>query len=80
MAANMGIDPATLMGWETERHLPTEKSLDVIGRVLQIRERRRVGQMATADRKNAFLDVPAFAATALAASPGYLGWAGCFAF
>jgi transcriptional regulator with XRE-family HTH domain len=37
MAAKLGIDPPTLMGWETGRHQPPEKSLDVIARVLQIR-------------------------------------------
>jgi len=34
MAEKLGIDPATLMGWEAGRHQPTGKSLDVIGRVL----------------------------------------------
>jgi transcriptional regulator with XRE-family HTH domain len=37
MAAKLGVDPATLMGWEAGRHQPTGKSLDLIGRVLQIR-------------------------------------------
>ena len=37
MAEKLGVDPATLMGWEAGRHRPTGKSLDVIGRVLQIR-------------------------------------------
>jgi transcriptional regulator with XRE-family HTH domain len=37
MAGKFGVDPATLMGWEAGRHQPTEKSLNVIGRVLQIR-------------------------------------------
>lgn len=36
MAEKLGVDPATLMGWEAGRHQPTGKSLDVIGRVLQI--------------------------------------------
>jgi transcriptional regulator with XRE-family HTH domain len=35
MAAKLGVDPATLMGWEAGRHQPTEKSLDLIGRILQ---------------------------------------------
>jgi transcriptional regulator with XRE-family HTH domain len=35
MAAKLGVDPATLMGWEAGRHQPTERSLDLIGRVLQ---------------------------------------------
>jgi transcriptional regulator with XRE-family HTH domain len=34
MAKKLGVDPATLMGWEAERHQPTGKSLDVIARVL----------------------------------------------
>ena len=37
MAGKLGVDPATLMGWETGRHQPTGKSLDLIGRVLQSR-------------------------------------------
>ena len=37
MAGKLGVDPATLMGWEAERHQPTGKSLDLITRVLQIR-------------------------------------------
>ena len=37
MAANLGIDPATLMGWETGRHQPTGKSLNLIGNALRIR-------------------------------------------
>ena len=36
MAEKLGVDPATLMGWEAGRHQPTGKSLDVIGRVLQM--------------------------------------------
>jgi transcriptional regulator with XRE-family HTH domain len=37
MAAKLGVDPATLMGWEAGRHQPTGKSSDLIGRVLQSR-------------------------------------------
>lgn len=37
MAEKMGVDPTTLRGWEAERHQPTKKSLDVIGKVLQSR-------------------------------------------
>jgi transcriptional regulator with XRE-family HTH domain len=37
MARRLGVDPATLMGWEAGRHQPTGKSLDLIGRVLQVR-------------------------------------------
>jgi transcriptional regulator with XRE-family HTH domain len=35
MAAKLGVDPTTLMGWEAGRHQPTGKSLDLIGRILQ---------------------------------------------
>jgi|ERR1035437_6501937 transcriptional regulator with XRE-family HTH domain len=35
MAAKLGVDPATLLGWEAGRHRPTGKSLDGIARVLQ---------------------------------------------
>jgi transcriptional regulator with XRE-family HTH domain len=35
MAGKLGVDPATLMGWEAGRHQPTGKSLDLIARVLQ---------------------------------------------
>jgi transcriptional regulator with XRE-family HTH domain len=35
MAAKLGVDPSTLMGWEAGRHQPTGRSLDLIGRVLQ---------------------------------------------
>jgi transcriptional regulator with XRE-family HTH domain len=35
MAAKLGVDPATLMGWEAGRHRPTAKSLDLIEGVLQ---------------------------------------------
>jgi len=37
MAAKLGVDPATLMGWEAGRHQPTGKSLDLIGKVLPSR-------------------------------------------
>jgi transcriptional regulator with XRE-family HTH domain len=37
MAQKLGVDPATLMGWEAGRHHPTKRSLDRIGRALQIR-------------------------------------------
>jgi transcriptional regulator with XRE-family HTH domain len=36
MAAKLGVDPATLMGWEAGRHQPIGKSLALIGRVLQL--------------------------------------------
>ena len=35
MAAELGGDPATLMGWEAGRHQPTGKSLDLIAKALQ---------------------------------------------
>jgi transcriptional regulator with XRE-family HTH domain len=35
MAEKLGVDPATLMGWEAERHHPTGKSLDLIARIIQ---------------------------------------------
>lgn len=35
MAGKLGIDPATLMGWEAGRHQPTGKSLDLIATILQ---------------------------------------------
>jgi transcriptional regulator with XRE-family HTH domain len=35
MAARLGVDPATLMGWEAGRHQPTAKSLELIGRILR---------------------------------------------
>jgi len=34
MAVKLGVDPATLMGWEAERHQPTGKSLVLIEKVL----------------------------------------------
>ena len=37
MAVMLGVDPATLMGWEAGRHRPTGRSLDLIARVLQSR-------------------------------------------
>ena len=37
MAGKLGVDPATLMGWEAGRHRPTGRSLDLIRRVLQSR-------------------------------------------
>jgi DNA-binding transcriptional regulator YiaG len=37
MARKLGVDPATLMGWEAGRHQPTDKSLDLIARVLRSR-------------------------------------------
>lgn len=39
MAAKLGVDPTTLRDWEVGRHQPAKKSLDMIGRVLQSRER-----------------------------------------
>jgi transcriptional regulator with XRE-family HTH domain len=38
MAEKLGIDPATLMGWEAGRHQPTRKNLEGIARTLQTRE------------------------------------------
>ena len=35
MAAKLGVDPATVMGWEAGRHQPTGKSMELIGRILQ---------------------------------------------
>jgi transcriptional regulator with XRE-family HTH domain len=35
MAGKLGVDPATLMGWEAGRHRPTGRSLDLIAKVLQ---------------------------------------------
>jgi transcriptional regulator with XRE-family HTH domain len=37
MAVKLGVDPATLMGWEAGRHQPTGKSLDLIEGVFQSR-------------------------------------------
>jgi DNA-binding transcriptional regulator YiaG len=34
MAAKLGVDPATLMGWEAGRHQPTGKSLNLVGGIL----------------------------------------------
>ena len=39
LAGKLGVDPATLMGWEARQHQPTGKSLDLIGRVLSSMER-----------------------------------------
>lgn len=38
MAEKLGVDPATLQGWEAGRHQPTGKNLEVIARVLLSRE------------------------------------------
>jgi transcriptional regulator with XRE-family HTH domain len=35
MAKKLGVDPATLMGWEAGRHQPTWKRLESIARALQ---------------------------------------------
>ena len=37
MAARLGVDPATLQGWEVGQHQPTKKNLDVIARTLRER-------------------------------------------
>ena len=37
MAGKLEVDPATLMGWESGRHQPTGKSMEVIWKALQIR-------------------------------------------
>ena len=34
MAKKLGVDPATLMGWETGRHRPTGKSLNLIEKAI----------------------------------------------
>jgi len=34
MAGKLGVDPATLMGWEAGRHQPTWKSLELIAKAL----------------------------------------------
>ena len=34
MAALLGIDPSNLAGWETEKHRPTKKSLELINTFL----------------------------------------------
>jgi DNA-binding transcriptional regulator YiaG len=36
MAGRLGVDPATLMGWEAGRHQPTKKSIALIGRMIEI--------------------------------------------
>ena len=33
MASKLGVDPATLMGWEAGRHQPSEKSNELIAKV-----------------------------------------------
>jgi transcriptional regulator with XRE-family HTH domain len=68
MAKKLGVDPATLMGWEAGRHKPTGKSLDAIARVLQTRQRWRVGRMtnyrmAQHPSTTLFLDAAAFKKT-----------------
>jgi transcriptional regulator with XRE-family HTH domain len=40
MIAKLGVNPTTLLDWETGRHQPTGKSLGPIGMVLQISWRR----------------------------------------
>jgi transcriptional regulator with XRE-family HTH domain len=47
MAGKLGVDPATLMGWETGRHQPTERSIEVIAKFLLDQERDQ--RSATAD-------------------------------
>jgi len=37
MAKKLGVDSASLLGWEAGRQKPTEKSLDLIERILRIR-------------------------------------------
>ena len=39
MAEELRVDPGTLQGWEAGRHQPTRKYLEMVGRVLQSRER-----------------------------------------
>ena len=34
MAEKLSVDPATVKGWESGMHKPTNKSLDLVGRVL----------------------------------------------
>ena len=36
MAAKLGVDPSTLMGWEAGRQQPTGKSLDLIGKAFDL--------------------------------------------
>jgi transcriptional regulator with XRE-family HTH domain len=38
MAGKLGVDPATLMGWEAGRHQPTGKSLGLIGEFFKLDE------------------------------------------
>jgi len=35
MAEKLGVDPGTLLGWETGRHQPTGQNLDLIEKALQ---------------------------------------------
>jgi DNA-binding transcriptional regulator YiaG len=37
MAEKLGVDPATIQDWEGGRHRPIKRSLDLIGRTLQVR-------------------------------------------
>jgi transcriptional regulator with XRE-family HTH domain len=37
MAEKLGVDPSTLRDWEAGLHQPTEKRLNLIARVLQVR-------------------------------------------
>jgi transcriptional regulator with XRE-family HTH domain len=39
LAEKLGVDPTTVRDWEAGRHRPTEKSSDVIAKVLRIRQR-----------------------------------------
>ena len=43
MAAKLGVDPATLLGWEAGRHRPAGKSIELIKRVLQMTVRPDLG-------------------------------------
>jgi transcriptional regulator with XRE-family HTH domain len=36
MAEKLGVDPASLLGWEAGRHQPDEKSIELIRKVLQM--------------------------------------------
>ena len=40
MAVELGIDPGTLLDWESGKHKLTKKSLDLVGRVLPSQEQR----------------------------------------
>ena len=37
MAEKLGVDPATIQDWEAGRHRPIKRSLEMIGRTLQVR-------------------------------------------